>query len=91
MDEVKGMLVVCYGHIGTKSEGREALFVAESMRIYKLGREGHCSIDDAYFYPFDRKYVLVAGRVVSNEYLIVDDIKLIGQEEASDEEDMQAM
>ena len=87
MDEVKGMLVVCYGHIGTKSEGREALLVAESMRIYKLGREGHCSINDAYFYPFDRKYVLVAGRVVSNEYLIVDDIKLIGQEEASDEED----
>lgn len=88
MDEVKGLLLVCYGHIGTKSEGKEALLVSESMCIYKLGREGHYSIDDDYFYPFNRKQVLVVGRVTDNEYITVDDIKLIGQEEVNDEEDM---
>ena len=90
MDEVKGVLVISYGNIGTKSEGKEALLLAEGMRIYRLAREGHYSINDAYFYPFDRKRVAVSGRIADDEYMTVEDIKLI-QEETNDEENMQAL
>ena len=90
MDEVKGVLMISYGNIGTKSEGKEALLVADGRRIYRLGRKGHYSINDAYFYPFDRKRVAVSGLVTDDGYMTVEDIKLI-QEETSDEENMQAL
>lgn len=91
MGSIKGTLIIRKQCIGTKSEGDAALLIGYDLKIYKLGREDHYSIDDNYFYTFDRQDVEVIGDVIDDEYIVVYEIRSISTNKNNHEENMSSM
>lgn len=79
--EIKGTIIMRYMHAGSKSEGWKAFLMAEDLAVYQLFRKDVYPIDDDYFYPFDRKDVIVTGTVVDTTFVDVDRIELIHADE----------
>jgi len=94
--DIRGTVVMRYMHEGSKSEGWKALLMAEDLTVYQLYQPDVFPINNDFFYPFDRKDVVVTGTIVDGTFLSVDHIELINTDESinneqNDEEDLPSM
>lgn len=94
--DIRGTLIVRYMHEGSKSEGFKALLMAEDLTVYQLYQPDVYPVNDTFFYPFDRKDVIVTGTVVDETFLAVDRIELTNtgeyiNNEQNHEEDLPPM
>ena len=72
---LQGTLQLRAENVGSKSEGRYAIFLTDEGNEYTLYRAGNMPMGDPYFDPYDGTSVTVTGEE-EERYFRVEEIKL---------------
>lgn len=75
MERYEGVILIRLQNVGSKSEGRYAFLVRDDdMSVLKLCREGVPPADDPFFESYDRREVVVTGRM-SHGWLVASEVE----------------
>jgi hypothetical protein len=74
MNTFKGIITIIGNFSGSKSDGFITYLIAEDLRLLRLYRPGVYETNDKYFFPFQRKYVEVRGKIQKDKWIEVEEI-----------------